>query len=142
MVTRQQAVAALFAAMEATAAFKTATRRNRAPESFKPETTPALVLVTNSDEFEGEPPNLIRRLSLSAILYFDAGTDDSAIPDDAINAALDALDAVFAPDDPIADRCTLGGLIYNVYPAGKGKRAPGNVTGKGLSILPITMILD
>ncbi|QXX74239.1 hypothetical protein [Methylovirgula sp. HY1] len=143
MISREQAVAALFARLTQSGAFVTSTRRNRAPENFTPAQTPALVLVGDSEIYvQPAPSQPIRTMMLKALVYFDCGSDENAIPDQQLNNALDAIDQALVPDDFQSDRCTLGGLVFVAEIEGKVIRAPGDVTGKSLALVPIKLVLD
>lgn len=143
MITREQAVEALFTRLRQSGAFVTATRRNRAPESFTATQTPALVLVTHSETYtQPAPSQPVRNMMLTAIVYCDCGGDDNAIPDQELNDALDAIDQALVPDDFQAERCTLGGLVFVAQIEGKVIRAPGDVTGKSVALVPIKLVLD
>jgi len=142
-VTREQAVAALFARLTGSGYFVSAGRRNRAPESFAPETTPALMLVNDHHGYDRVSPSAPakRTIYLRAILYFDAGPDLTAVPDTAVNEGLDVIELALAPDDPISGRCTLGGLVYSAMLKDDADCAPGDITGKSIALPLIEIIL-
>lgn len=143
MTAREQAINALLAKLAATAEFATVGRRNRSPETIASVSTPALMLVEASEEYKRPSPSVppIRTLRVSAIIYYDVGDNENAIPASVINPLLDGFDAALVPDDPISGRCTLGGLVYSVLIEGEMLKAPGDVTGKGLAVVPIAIVL-
>jgi hypothetical protein len=143
MATREEIINALFNRLAASGPFKTVGRRNRDPESIPPCETPALMLVEHSEKNARPAPNLPpkRTMSLRAIIYSDVGCDENAIPASLVNNLLDAIDAALVPDDPSSNRCTLGGLVYSVVIEGDVIMAPGDVTGKGLAIMPIQILI-
>jgi hypothetical protein len=141
--TREQIMAALLTLLQNSGEFATVTRRNRNPETIAAPSTPALVLVGHSETYERKSPSLpaIRTLEARAVIYYDVGQNENAVPDSVINPLLDGVDAAFAPDDPSSGRCTLGGLVFSAMIDGDMVKAPGDVTGKGLAIIPIKIII-
>jgi hypothetical protein len=55
--------------------------------------------------------------------------------------ALDRLDQALAPDNLLTGRCTLGGMVYSCIMDGDVEKAPGDVTGKSLAVVPISIVL-
>jgi hypothetical protein len=141
--TREQIMQALLAKLQASGEFATVSRRNRNPETIAAPNTPALILVGDSESYEGDTPSLPqkRRLHVDAIIYYDVGDDENAIPDSVINPLLDGIDAALAPDKPATNSCTLGDLVQSVRIIGKMIKAPGDKTGKGLAIVPIVILI-
>src|SRR2546423_728215 len=135
VVTREQVMAALFAALTpptpSMAALKTYSRRLIDPEGLDPAMSPALFLVMHQELYErqesNEPP--VRSLKALAFIYNDVGADQNVVPETAVNALLDAIDAALAPT-PTSGQQTLGGLVSHVYIEGEIIRASGDVTGK------------
>jgi hypothetical protein len=143
MTTREQVMNTLLDLLAGSGEFATVGRRNRSPESFSPATTPALMVVKHSESSVRQSPNLPakRTLNIRAIIYIDVGDDENAIPESIINNLLEGFDAVMKPDDPGTGKCTLGGLVYSAMIDGDDVEAPGDVTGKGLAIVSIKVIL-
>jgi hypothetical protein len=141
--SRETIINALFTKLVTSGQFNTTGRRNRDPESIAPEQTPALLLVEHTEKYAIPSPSLPakRMINLRAILYTDVGDDDNAIPATVINNLLDGVDAALVPDDPTSQRCTLGGLVYSVKIDGDVIKAPGDVTGKGLAIVPLQILI-
>ena len=141
--SRETIINALFAKLSASSAFATAGRRNRDPESIPTSQTPALLLVEHSEKYivQAIPLPSKRTINLRAIIYTDVGNDDNAIPATVVNNCLDAIDAALKPDDLQSQRCTLGGLAYSAKIEGDVVKAPGDVTGKGLAIVPIQILI-
>ncbi len=143
MGIRETVADALFDALVATNLFTSKTRRNRSPTSFGPDQCPALILRNSSDVYRNPSPNEpIKTFNFAALLYFDAGNNQNTIPDQQINNLLDELDVnFFVPDNAAEQRFTLGGLVFSCEIDGKIIRAPGDVTGKSLAIVPIKIVL-
>lgn len=139
MATREQIMTALLALLKNSGDFAEVSRRNRGGEVITPELSPAIFLVEDHEEYIRPSPSLppVRRLQVSAIFYNDIGDDQNAIPSTAINNALDQLDALFIPDDSSYGTFTLGGLVKSVMISRELAKAPGDITGKSLAIVPI-----
>ena len=139
---RETIMAALFAKLKAIPGLTTASRRNRAPEQIVPALSPALFLLEDGEDYAPRsaplPPK--RRLMPKVVFYNDIGTDLNAVPATAINQLLDALDAALSPNDP-SNLFTLGGLVDSVVVQGEVKKAPGDVTGKSVAIVPLVITL-
>lgn len=143
MATREQAMTALLALLAATAQFVTIGRRNRDPESLSPAESPALFLVEHSENYDRKSRSLpaIRRLHVKAIFYNDSGDNTDVIPSTPINNALDSLDLALKPDSPMTGAFTLGGLVTSLMIDGEIEKAPGDVTGKSLAVVPLVIEL-
>ena len=143
MVTREQVMQALFALLQSTGSFVTVSRRNRNPEGLTPAQCPALFLLEDAEEPKRKSLNMppVRELTVKAIFYHDCGTDENAVPSALINAVLDALDAALLPDNLQTGFCTLGGLVFAIYISGSVTKAPGDITGKSLAIVPLRIVL-
>jgi hypothetical protein len=144
VTTRNQAMNALLNVMAASGTYVLTSRRNRAPESFDPAETPALMLIGDEEKYEGKPNVPVKRvLYPKAIVYIDVGGNENAIPDAILSDLLDGIDLALKPDNPLTGFCTLGGLIFSVIIEREKilKKASGDVTGKALAVLPIQIIL-
>lgn len=118
-------------------------RRNRAPEAMASPDAPGFALVKSHETYvrlsPKTPPK--RTLHVLGIIYIDVGPDDNAIPDAVLNPLQDAIDAALAPDDYQTGCCTLGGLVEWVVIKGEVTCAPGDVTGKGLAVIPFEILI-
>ncbi len=145
MATREAIMEALFAVLQTTATFVTASRRNQNQEGLNPALTPALFLIEHLDDWNrqkgGYNLQAVREIKCMAIVYIDVGTDPNAIPSSFINNTLDAIETAFLPDDRMRNSFTLGGLVQACILDGQSTRASGDVTGKGLAIVPIRILI-
>lgn len=86
-----------------------------------------------------------RTLTASWLICHRAGADPSAVPAQASNALLDAIEALFSPPptDPgwPDERLTLGGLVHHCFISGKLFKDPGDLDGQALIIVPITLLV-
>ena len=140
MITREQVMSALVMRLSS-ASFVTVSRRNRGPDAIQASATPALMLIGHKEFYDRPALSLPAKIILHvlAIIYVDVGTDENAVPDAVLNPLLDALSASLAPDSPQTGRCTFGGLVQSVMIDGEIEKAPGDVTGKGLAVVPLTI---
>lgn len=138
--TRNQIMEALLALLSP--GFTTASRRNRAPDTIAIEDTPALMLVEHSENHVRAAPQAPakRTLEVRAIVYNDVGDDADAIPSADINDRLDAIEAALVAS-PATGKCTLGGLVESVVIEGEIVKAPGDISGKGLAVVPILIVI-
>ncbi len=140
MATREQIMQALLLLLQNCGDFVTVSRRNRSPESIGPAESPALFLLEDSEIYVRPSQSLpaVRKLKVSAIFYNSVASDDyNTIPATAVNNALDQLDIQLAPDSPVYNTFTLGGLVKSVMIDGEIVKSPGDVTGDSLAVVPI-----
>ena len=67
--------------------------------------------------------------------------DENSIPDAVLDTLNDQIDVLMQPDDLRNNRLTLGGLVTSAMIKGKVERAAGDVTGKGVLIIPIEIVI-
>lgn len=84
----------------------------------------------------GLPPEIY--LDADVVLYSVAGAD--GIPEDAVDALIDIVEAVLRPR-PYGTANTLGGLVRDCYVAGKYTVDPGDLDGQAKAIVPIRIFL-
>lgn len=141
--TREQIMEALFAVLQQAGTFVTSSRRNQNPENMDPANTPALFLSEHTDGWDrskGYNVQAIRELRCVAVIYIDVGTNPNAIPSSFINNTLDAIEVAFTPTDRMRNTFTLGGLVQACVLDGTSTRASGDITGKGLAVVPIRIL--
>ena len=141
--TREQALAALLAAVQARNYFVATGRRARDPSVIGPTLSPACFLVRSGETIVRASPSKPRvaTIHVSAFVYGDVGPAANAIPETALNNAMEALEAALAIDDFARQTCTLGGLVYAAFLRGEVHTAPAELTGKAMAIVPIDIIL-
>jgi hypothetical protein len=142
MATREDIANALLARLTVSGAFVLSGRRLLGPETIPKEQTPALFLIDANELYETQERNLPskRMLGFDAVVYVDVGADVNAVPATPLNNALDAIDAALKPDGG-QGFLTLGGKARSVKIVGEIEKAPGDVTGKGLAIVPIEVLI-
>jgi hypothetical protein len=149
MTARKAIAAALLKQLTAGGQFTKTGRRDRAPEQAATPGKPGLFLVkprenNTYNDTRGLPP--IREMHFLAVIYTDVSNDATAVPADDIDDLLDAIDAALAPAvlDQLnnSGRQTLGGLVYDCRVEGESDLAPGDVQGKGQTVVPIRVIIN
>lgn len=142
-VAREVVSNALFALIVGKVSFKSQSRRLRAPESIDPAHQPAFFLVEHLESFDRKSPALpAKRIwYYYAIVNFDAGDDENAVPVTPVNNILDQIEAALAPDDRSTNCCRLGGLVESVVIEGDVIKASGDVTGKAEAMVPIKVVV-
>ena len=81
-----------------------------------------------------------RTLEAELWVYTNAGQDPDAVPSIALDNILDALESVFAPDDPQTNRFTIGGLVHWCQ-WGEETLEPGDIDGQAIAVVDITIIV-
>lgn len=140
--TRETIIAALLAKLTAAATWGEVGRRNRDPNNIATPGAPALLLLKHHEHYDAPSLNIPakRTMNMLAVIYIDVGVDENGIPDAILNPLQDAIDAALAADTP-QGFCTLGGLVASCRISGEVTNAPGDITGKGLAILPIDILI-
>jgi hypothetical protein len=149
--SRESILQALYNLLSKSASFKSGGRRLVDPEGITPDESPALFLVAHEDPYKREQGyNLPPKREISALAFFfntvgkDPNTglpDPNAIPEKPINDALDALDALLAPDNRMTKANTLGGLVQACLIDGTVMRSSGDVNGRAAARIPIRILL-
>jgi hypothetical protein len=123
-------------ASELTAGFLTFGRRLKYWDQVKAQ--PALFLLGGDEEFEYQQTVLqVQQMTADVVIYSKVGTDAEATPESELNNLLDAVQAAFAPDDPMQQRFTLGGLVYWCRLAGKVLKWTGDGGPQAVAIAPV-----
>jgi hypothetical protein len=141
-LTREGVANALLAAIGAPGYFVTTGRRMRDPSAITPAQSPACFVVIEKEDIKREISTPVKRmLTFTAFVYNDVGANLNAFPETALNNAMEALETALKPDDFARNVCTLGGLVQAVLMRGTVHRAPAELTGKALALVPIDVIL-
>ena len=137
--TRKQISDAILANIVALGYFVEAGKRNRKPESAP---SPSCYLSKMKETFTRQSINLPpkRVFVYEAWIYVDANDSEIAVPLDILDAALDAIEPAFNPDNTATGTCTLGGLVFSAIIKDAQREFPGDVTGAGLAIISIEVI--
>ncbi len=144
-VSREQISAAFFA-LVAGAAGLTATSRRFVHWDQVNETQMPFLTMLRTGEVRGRQGEGLPTLTINAhvFIYMSAGMDPEDVPDAAMNAMLDAVDAAVAPSgaDAIAGtKQTLGGLVSHCYPLGPVFIDTGDIDGKAVAAIPFQILV-
>lgn len=145
MPTREQISIAFFNLIKGAADF-TATSRRFVHWDQVNETQMPFLTMLKTGEQRGRQSEGLPALTINAhvFIYLSAGLDPEDVPDSAMNAVLDAIDAAVAPSgaDAIAgNRQTLGGLVSHCYPLGPVFIDTGDLDGKAVAAIPFQILL-
>lgn len=143
--SREAAVTALLAAVEGAFAWGTPpTRRLKLWAEVPRAARPACFLFEGGNETHTNKTSPIgrRTVEVRLFVYTDASLL-TAPPASQLNAIADALDAALAPtgaDIPLG-RNTLGGTAYWARIEGSTLKAPGDLDGDGILVVPVRITL-
>lgn len=142
VTTRKAVAAALLARLNIGGNFLTVGRRLTDPTTIGGGPYPAVYVIKPNERYERDgnmPPK--RFMEFYAVIYTNVGDDPNAIPADAIDDLLDAVDANLAPAAGEEGRQTLGGLVENCLIDGNIDIGPNDILSKGQAVVPITVML-
>lgn len=137
-MNREPIYAALFALASDSTTWKTASRRLRHWNDVQPEERPALFMAQRRELAQtrtGEPTIW----TLEVDLYVYVGTGEQA-PGPILNEKLDAIEASLAPDNPIQNVQTLGGLVHRCHIDGAIETDEGTLGDLAVAIVPIVIV--
>jgi len=144
-VTREQISAAFFELLAGAANFAATSRRFVHWDQVNETQMPFLTLL-KTGEARARPGEGLPTLTINAhvFIYMSAGLDQDDIPDTAMNALLDAVDAAVAPrgaDALNGNTQTLGGLVSHCYPLGPVFVDTGDIDGKAVAAIPFQILV-
>jgi len=144
MSARGTYMGALFTVLSGIANFQTTGRRLVLPRNMSDVAKPALFMVEDDEEYAYAGEQLQKvTLRADAWIYTASGLDPNATPSTELDTILDALDAAMKPAgaDIATQRFTLGGLVYHCRIQGRVFKDPGDLSGLGLAIVPIALLV-
>ena len=144
MTSRESIYSALFALVQSAAQFKTQSRRFIAWTEIPPESQPAIMQIQKRET----PTNVTGmatpwRLEVDLVICVSAIGDMTTSPSIVLNPILDAVTALFAPENfPANNKQTLGGLVYVARISGAIETDEGVLGSQALAIIPIEIITN
>ncbi len=143
--TREQISIAFFDLIAGAADFTATSRRFVHWDQVNETQLPFLTMLKTGEQ-RGRQSEGLPTLTINAhvFVYLSAGMDPEDVPDTAMNAVLDAIDAAVAPSgaDALADnKQTLGGLVAHCYPFGPVFIDTGDVDGKAVAAIPFQILV-
>ncbi len=144
-VTREQISVAFFNLIAGTADF-TATSRRFVHWDQVNETQMPFLTMLKTGEVRGRQNEGLSTLTINAhvFIYMSAGMDPEDVPDTAMNALLDAVDAALMPsgaDVLNGNKQTLGGPVAHCYSLGPVFVDTGDVDGKAVAAIPFQILV-
>ena len=138
MISREAIYSALFALASNSSGFTTSSRRLRHWNDVQTEEMPALFLAQRREVAQTSTgqPTLWR---LEADLYIYVSTRGELPPGPILNEKLDAIEAALAPDNPIQNVQTLGGLVHRCLIGGAIETDEGTLGDLAVAIVPIVI---
>ncbi|MCL2658772.1 MAG: hypothetical protein FWD62_15455 [Betaproteobacteria bacterium] len=139
MIAREPIYTALFERLRSIPGLVICSRRLRHWADVSAGEQPALFQAQKGEtpQFETGQPGAWR-LSLDLYLYVKAPTSEA--PAQYLNPLLDAICAVFEPENPITNRCTLGGLVHYARIAGQIETDEGTLGDQAVAVVPIEIL--
>jgi hypothetical protein len=144
-ITREQISVAFFELIAGAADF-TATSRRFVHWDQVNETQMPFLTMLKTGEVRGRQSEGLPTLTINVhvFVYLCAGMDPEDVPDAAMNALLDAIDAAVLPSGADAlngHRQTLGGLVAHCYPFGPVFIDTGDIDGKAVAAIPFQILV-
>jgi hypothetical protein len=140
VIQREAIYAALFAKLQAIPDLATCSRRLRHWADVTSAEQPAIFQAQRNEQAiqdTGKPTTW--KLMVDVYLYVKAPTTDA--PAQYLNPLLDAICAALGPENPIANRCTLGGLVHYARIAGQIETDEGTLGDQAVAIVPIEILV-
>lgn len=139
MTPREAVFAALMDRLQGVPGLVTVSRRLQHWNDTPPTQQPALFVQQSGETVIRQPRQPAKRTTnCNLIIYFRI--DNNAMPGAVINPILDAIEAAFAPDDPIQNICTLGGVVDACRIEGAIQVDEGTLDNQGVASVPIHIV--
>ena len=113
---REPIYAALFAKLSELPGIKVASRTFKHFSDCAPADQPALYMVQRHESATTTPGlKTVWTLSCDLLLYAHTKGNKKIAPASVLNPLLDAVEAAFAVDNHVLNKCTLGGLVQHAW---------------------------
>ena len=143
--TREQISVAFFDLIAGAAGFTATSRRFVHWDQVNETQMPFLTMLKTGEQRARQSEGLpTLTINAHVFVYLTAGMDPEDVPDTAMNALLDAIDAAVAPagaDAINGNKQTLGGLVAHCYPFGPVFIDTGDVDGKAVAAIPFQILV-
>ena len=144
-ISREQIAIAFFNLVKGAANFKATSRRFVHWDQVNETQMPFLTMLKTGEQ-RGRQNESLPTLTINAhvFVYLSAGMDPEDVPDTAMNAVLDSIDAAVAPsggDALTRNKQTLGGLVAHCYPFGPIFIDTGDTDGKAVAAIPFQILV-
>jgi hypothetical protein len=140
VIQREPIYAALFAKLQAIPGVVTCSRRLVHWADVTSAQQPAIFQAQRSEQVTQETGNpTVWKLAVDIYIYVKAPTTDA--PAQYLNPLLDAVSAALGPENPVTNRCTLGGLVHYARIAGQIETDEGTLGDQAVAIVPIEILV-
>lgn len=145
IATREQISVAFFDLIKGAADFTATSRRFVHWDQVNETQMPFLTMIKTGEQRARQSEGLpALTITAHVLVYLSGGLDPEDVPDTAMNAVLDAIDAAVKPggaDAVNGNRQTLGGLVSHCYPFGPVFIDTGDVDGKAVAAIPFQILV-
>lgn len=138
-MNREAIYSALFAKLAKVSGFKSASRRLKHWSDVPASEQPAL--------FQAQKPEVAQRVAglptkwtLAVDVYLYVKTPAPVAPSTVMNPLLDAIEAIFEPDNPIKQTFTLGGLVHHCWIEGSIETDEGTLGDQAVCVIPVVIL--
>lgn len=139
-MSREDVMTALLETLAAGGSFPTVGRRLL--HWSKVAEQPALFLRHVGDEYPqrrtGMPPRVV--MKCEAWIYSKGSADPGVVPEIALNALLDEIEAALQPAPAFAAQ-TLGGTVTHAWIEGEVLMHPGDLDGQAMALVPVRVLV-
>jgi hypothetical protein len=143
-ITREQVFSAVFALVANTPGFTLTTRRYIRPSSVEAINTPILMTWEQPEKTEDAQLGLRKRWWEVWLIIVYYNNDQNVAGATILNPLIDAVEQALAPDNPVHQTQTLGGLVQAVYIDGATVKAISDIDvdhGQGGAVIPVRILV-
>ena len=142
--TREQVFSAVFNLVDGLPGFVVTTRRYTRPSAVETINCPCLMTWEQPEKTEGGELGLRKRWWEVWLIIVYYNNDTYTPGAEILNPLIDTVEAAFAPDNPVHQTLTLGGLVQAVYIDGATVKAISDVDidhGQGGAVIPVRILV-
>lgn len=140
-MNREAIYQALFDKLAAVPGLKTKSRKLKHWTDVPASEQPALFQAQRSENAATSGNGTAVRWTLNVDIYVYVKTTGAASPATKLNNLLDAIETALAPDNPIRNTNTLGGLVVHCRIDGTVETDEGNLGDQAVCIIPVVIFL-
>lgn len=138
-MNREAIYSALFSRLANLPGVMTASRRLRHWSDVGMSEQPA-VFMSQKNETAAKTQGTASIWTFAVDVYLYVKVQGNDAPGPALNPLLDAIEAALAPDNPIKNTCTLGGLVHHCRIDGSIETDEGTLGDQAVAIVPILIL--
>lgn len=143
-MTRNEIYDAIFDRLKTIPGLRTTGQRVKLWTEVAKNDQPALFMTSGGTETYTQVRGAGNSVNADCTLYFYSsdGDDPSAVPMDALNDFMDALDAMLKPN-PVTGVCDFGmqNEVSHIWIEGDVLKDPGDLDGQALAVIPLKVLL-